>query len=370
MALLLVAIIVLASCVSPTAQPTTQPSNQPSVQPSVQPTTQPGVQSPTKPTPQAGTIQLSVAYYMAPMSWISTLVFIPWKNAVEQATNGRVNVTLYPSGSIATAADTYDATNTGLCDIGWGLPGFSPGRFPLTNFVGQPFLFPDVPTGSTVMYQMWQQSPEIQAEYKETHVLTLAACSYQLLMATKSPIHVPGDIKGKTIGTQTENQTKTMKAAGAVPVMLKMEDNYTSLSSKIVDGDMNDGGLLKDLKLADVAPYIMNMQVGNDAMYVVMNLNKWNSLPPDIQKIIGQDLGGLNLNQRMTAAKMQHVQMGLDYAKPLAKEIYVPTAAERDQWVAATKSVADQWIADMAAKGLPGQQIYNKAVGLSQQVSK
>ena len=57
----------------------------------------------------------------------------PWAKKVEEATKGKVKVTVYPANSLSKARERVDATIDGIHEIGWlALPHFS-GRFPLTE---------------------------------------------------------------------------------------------------------------------------------------------------------------------------------------------------------------------------------------------
>jgi len=90
-----------------------------------------------------------------------------------------------------------------------------------------------------------------------------------------------------------------------------------------------------------------------------MNLKTWNKLPEDIKKIVNQ----LNNEFPDVAIKMQ-AELHKKTTEALLKakcNIYSLSAGEVAKWKAVlVPAIYDDWIKDMASKGLPGKETLQK----------
>jgi TRAP-type C4-dicarboxylate transport system substrate-binding protein len=68
-------------------------------------------------------------------------VLVPWARTVEERSQGRLKVTIYPGGTLGKPADHWDMIKDGIADIGWGTHNYTAGRFPLTSVGDLPFIF-------------------------------------------------------------------------------------------------------------------------------------------------------------------------------------------------------------------------------------
>lgn len=98
----------------------------------------------------------------------------PWYEMVGEATKSRVEVIPYYGAVLNKAADGWTAAQTGITDIQWCMTGLFPGQFPLTEVGNLPLL--GIPKGETLSRALWrlyEEYPEIQAEYAPVKLLAL-----------------------------------------------------------------------------------------------------------------------------------------------------------------------------------------------------
>ena len=111
-------------------------------------------------------------------------------------------------------------------------------------------------------------------------------------------------------------------------------------------------------RLFDVVKYSINAGITATPMAVAMNKKTWNSLPPDVKKILD--------NMKMRYAFECSTKYDADVKKALAlgkskgKVIYPLPAAELAKWEKKLAPVYDRWKTDMKAKGLPGDEVLGK----------
>ena len=90
-----------------------------------------------------------------------------------------------------------------------------------------------------------------------------------------------------------------------MPMPIEMVDLYEALRRGVVDGNYGPLEQLKGFKIGEVEKYVTaSWKVGSVfSFYLVMNKNKWNSLPPDVQKTITEYRQGV---PRPLAGGMEH----------------------------------------------------------------
>jgi len=90
-------------------------------------------------------------------------------------------------------------------------------------------------------------------------------------------------------------------------------------------------------------------------MFVVMNKNKWNSLPPDIQKIIEQINEEYIDKQGKTWDEVDKV--GRDYTLARGNKIISLSPDENRRWEKTVKPILEEYKKNMKDKGLPGEEV-------------
>jgi TRAP-type C4-dicarboxylate transport system substrate-binding protein len=127
---------------------------------------------------------------------------------------------------------------------------------------------------------------------------------------------------------------------------------------------------MRGFKTANVTYYhTTNANLFSNAFCVVMNKNKWQKLPADIQKAIEEASG-------MKAAKMfgqlfdKITGPDKKFMKEKGDTFTTISAEEKERWQNAIKGIRDKWVTDMEAKGMPSGKILNEMISLSQKYSK
>ena len=178
----------------------------------------------------------------------------------------------------------YDGVEKGISDIGMSVLGYTRGKFPLTEVIDLPLGFRSGAAATKLVNAFYKKfKPK---EFDGVKVMFLHAHGPGLLH-TKKPVTKLEDLKGMKIRC-TGLATKIVTALGGTPVAMPMGETYDALSSGVVDGSMAPQESLKSWKWGEVVKYTTEYYGASysTGIFVVMNKDKWNSLPPDIQKII------------------------------------------------------------------------------------
>jgi TRAP-type C4-dicarboxylate transport system substrate-binding protein len=313
---------------------------------------------------EAETIKLSYANF-PPAPTFPCVQMERWKTEIEKRTDGKVTINTYPGGTLLDAKAMFDGVIAGQADIGNLCMAYQPGRFIVTNATSLPLGIPNARVGSLVLLDLWQKyQPE---EFAKVKVLTMFTCAPADIYA-KVPVRNLEDLKGLQLRA-SGGVAQVLKELGATPVGMPQSEAPEALQKGVVKGAASSLETLKDFKYAEMCKYVT---IFNGPIYpfaVVMNMDKWNSLPADVKKA----MDGLSVEQaEWTGNYMDnHVKESVDWSiKTQGVEIINLSAEETAKWNAKLQPLTDQWIADADSKGLPGEEIVKDLRLLIQKYSK
>ncbi len=300
-------------------------------------------------------ITLSFATFFPPSHFMCTKVIPQYIKEVEKATNGRVKIVVYPAGTLLKAPETYDGVVAGTADIGNSVPAYTRGRFPVL----EGFELPGIYFGScaaTTMVATDGVKKFQPKELQDTKPLIIFSVGPGSLYSKKE-VKSLDDVKGMRIRA-TGLTAKSIKALGAIPVAMPMPEVYEALSKGVIDGTIAPPEVLKGWKQAEVTDYITILPpVYNSLQYFVMNKDKWNSLPKDIQEAINKVNEGFALKTGLIwDSEMK--ENGIDYGiKEHGMKLNRLSEADNAKAMALMQPILDDYVARMNKKGLPGQEI-------------
>jgi TRAP-type transport system periplasmic protein len=298
-------------------------------------------------------IKLTYSNFFPPKH-IQSILGQKWCDEVEKQTGGQVVVEYYPGQTLTKSKQVYDGVVTGLSDVGMCLFAYTRGRFPVMEAV-------DLPIGYTSGVQATKVVNEVYNEFNpkelsDTQVMYLHAHGAGLLHTTGKAVRTMDDFKGmKLRGHGTS--ALVLKALGGTPVSLPMPELYQSLQKGIVRGALYPIEVNKGWRMAEVVDYLtMSTSIAyTSSFFVVMNKDKWNSIPADLQKIISQ------INQewipRHGKAWDESDKVGLDAFKSLGNEVIKLSDDESEKWKTAIAPVLDNYIDKMNKKEFDGSKI-------------
>lgn len=287
-----------------------------------------------------------------------------WAEAVEEATNGLVQVEVYPGESLLDSDDIYEGVISGLADVGHSVVGYNMGRFPL---LGALYLG-GIPYESSVVssYVARDIVEEFApAELDDTEIMFVYGLGPGDILSNK-PVKTLEDLQGMEIRVNGE-QVRAFELLGATPIELPMPNTYESLSRGVVEAAVGPIEVLEGWNLADVVDYITKVPfVYNNVHYITMNKEVWESLPDEIQEEIEA------INEQMfeeTAAPLIDSinESALEYIEAeFDHEIFELTEEEQEKWLGELEPLKEDYIKKLDDEGLPGEEIINRIEELAE----
>jgi TRAP-type C4-dicarboxylate transport system substrate-binding protein len=282
-----------------------------------------------------------------------------WAKEVEKRTGGKVKVQTFPGGTLLPAKNILDGVISGLADVGNFAMSYQPGRFPVSEAVDLPLGFTSAKVASLTLYDLVEKyRPK---EFEKVKILTLFTCPPTNFM-TKTPVKSLKDLKGmelRVAGTSAE----VVKRLGGSPVAMPQSETPEAIQKGVVKGMVSSLEILQDFKFAAYTPYatIANLPVVTFA--VVMNQEKWNSLPPDVKKVLDE----MRREQAIWTGTYvdNHVTEALAWSKKTYDhQVLTLPAGDSESVKSLLKPMVDDYIQRVTAQGLPGSQIVADALAL------
>jgi len=223
----------------------------------------------------------------AAASWPAQYLTPPLIKWVKQATNGRLQITRYEPGALASVGDTFDALKRGAFDIAFLYPGFYVGAMPEANIdQGVPWGWTDArsQTLSLFKFGFYDLMRKVYAKHN-LHYFVSFPFGDIYHIGTVKPVTKLSDLKGmkiRAVGIYAEY----IKALGAIPVNLPYDELYMALKLGTIDGYYASAGGLVSNKLGEVIHHFLLPTTSSINCIWAVNMDSWNALPKDIRDML------------------------------------------------------------------------------------
>lgn len=308
--------------------------------------------------------ELKISHFM-PTKHAQHKVLEDWAKKMESLTGGDLKVTIFPGGALGKPPHQYDNAVKGITDIAFGLQSYTPGRFPLTSVMELPFLISKGETGALVLWKLYEKY--LHSEYSDSKILWVFMHGPGQVFTTKKEVRTLDDLKGLKLRSPGPVMSEVIQKLGAVPVTMPITEVYTGLERGTVDGVCGPWEIMAPFRLYEQCTYAAEADIYSMTFFVTMNKAKYESLPPDIKKVLDANIGeamsstaGKAYDEADAPAKKLSMDKGM--------KVYRLPEAEREKWKSVAMPVGDEWVEKMNAKGMPGSEVLEYAVELLGQI--
>jgi TRAP-type C4-dicarboxylate transport system substrate-binding protein len=294
-------------------------------------------------------IKLSYSIFFPP-THVQCIAATNWANEIRTRTGGRVQIAIYPAGSLTKADQCYEGVTKGISDLGMSCFAYTRGRFPLIEGLDLPVGYPDGRTATRIADAMVRKYQP--AELADVKVLYVHAHGPGVL-ASKKPVRALADFKGLKVRA-TGLSSKIVESLGGTPVAMSQPETYEALAKGVVDATLCPIETLKGWKQGETIEYVVNSTaIGyTTAMFVVMNKDKWAKLPADVQKVFEEV--SADWVAKHGEAWDDADKAGREFVTQLKRQFIQLPAGEEQQWNTAVKPMLDAFVTGAKAKNLPG----------------
>ena len=226
--------------------------------------------------------------------------------AIKAETQGRFELQIYPSSQLGSDTDTLSQLRSG------GVEFFTMSGLILSILVpaaainGIGFAFPNYDT-------VWKAMDGdlgtfIRAEIAKANILAMDKIwdnGFRQITSSSHPIATPEDLHGFKIRVPVSPLwTSMFKAFDASPASINFNEVYSSLQTKIVEGQENPLTLIENSKFYEVQKYCSITNHMWDGFWFLANRRAWERLPPDVRTIVAKHINAAALKERIDLAAL------------------------------------------------------------------
>lgn len=318
-------------------------------------------------------ITLKFHTFMGPQSNVWLAMHKPWMDKVTKDSDGRIKFEGYPAMQLGgTPVQLYDQVKDGVVDVVWTLPGNTAGRFPRIEVFELPFMMTNAEATSKAFWE-YVQTVAVD-EFKDTQLLALQVHGPGVIHTVNKPVKSIDDMRGLKLRAPTRQVTKLLSVLGATPVGMPLPQIPDALSKGTINGCVIPWEVVPSVKVHELTKYHAEFDPAGGSLYttaflMAMNKAKYNSLPPDLKKVIDNNAG------MATSAQFGKIQQGNDVpgrksASDRGNAIYSISANEAQDFRRKARTVEVEWVEDMNKKGFDGKKLLESARGLIEKHTK
>lgn len=310
-------------------------------------------------------VTLKLHQFLPAQANVPKLILDPWADGVEEASGGRIKIERYPSMQLGgTPPELMDQAIDGVADIVWTVVGYTPGRFPSTEVFELPFMMTNARAASRAYWEMFEEHMK-DTEFKDVKILGTWVHGPGMFH-TADPVETPADLEGMKIRGGARSVNSLLTKFGATPVGMPVPAVPEALSKGVIDGTTIPWEVTAALKVPELVTN--HTEFTGKALYTLtfvlaMNKDKYDSLPDDLKQAIDGQSGvdfsvfaGGTMEDADTPAR--------DAALDLGNNVVTLDAAATAEWRELSQPIYDEWVADMATKGIDGQALIDQAIAL------
>ncbi len=272
--------------------------------------------SPAAPAEEAEEVEPIVLRYAATYTELhpQAIADIAWMEKIEKETGGRVKFEPYWGGALMSMDQAYVELSKGVADVAEVSAAYVKEGFEIEKAMRLLFYnVTDPEIARRIYHEIRAKFPEIDEEFKDVKTMTHCPTSPYQLITTKKAVRTVDDFKGLMLKVSGEYANLGV-ALGADAATVPMSETYVALQKGTVDGAMVPLECLKSYAFGEVIGYVtmLNMAVG-PTPHRVMNLDTWNSLPADIQKVFDDNMEWYG--RKVTEELLKYDEEGAAFAR-------------------------------------------------------
>lgn len=322
-------------------------------------------------SPARSAERLLVNCFWPPQHAVCQRILPTWGKWVEEATKGRVKISIPPK-SLAAPPEQWAAVENGIADVAAQFNGFVANRVWGPTVAMQPFIAtPDAPAMSQALWETHQKY--FPNEYKGVKALSMWVITpADLWSQTDTPVNSIADLKSRKIWALPGTNANIMKAIGAGVVSGPAVQMNEIVSRGVVDAYVGvSPASVRDFRLI---PYTKSMTQFDRRIYstsfsFVISEKKWNSLSKEDQAAI-ESVSGAKFGRMAAAYWIESDNSAVVELNKAGVKVVKADPAFEAELIKIGDRLTKTWIDTANKRGLDGQAAYDFYVKRVKELSK
>jgi TRAP-type C4-dicarboxylate transport system substrate-binding protein len=204
---------------------------------------------------------------------------------LDEMSEGRLKIEVYPSGSIGGFGTALDAMQDGVADMAYDMFALYSGVYPYVELLETPGWLVESSGDSTALIQEYMETfkDEATKDMKIIGVVSTGAMG----VSSKKPLRTIEDFDGFPLRV-TGAFVNFYDDMGCTPTVLSSSDIYESIKLNVIDGAMISDWVIKGFNLQEITDYFTYMRTCSGTNVFAMNQDFYESLPADLQTVVDE----------------------------------------------------------------------------------
>ena len=306
-------------------------------------------------------IKLVASTYLTPSYKDVYPSFPQFVDYVNEHGKGKVQVEFYDSGKLLGADQALPGLMSGTADIITHTDSYISGTYPILGILEMPGVykdFNDYRNKTAIGSPLYELVNKDLAQHNL--IMLVDGPATEEYLWTMKPVHSPADLKGMKIRGAGRIENQYLAGMGAATTSISSAETYEALQRGMIDGMSSYVGTIPDRSLQDVVKYATKVEMGHYGVDMFMKLDKWKSLPRDVQEILMAAGKQFETSIAELQLKVQNDEQWPALTKAGVQAIE-PNADQLQEFQAAARPVQEWW-----QKQLPGD-LGQQALDLAKQ---
>jgi len=288
-------------------------------------------------------VQLKYAYPGAPQALIYTQAMVPWTEEVKAASDGTLEIKLFPGMALATPQNVLDRIQNGVADMGYMLVGQFADQFRRSTVAMMPYESRNPQEAALANWRLYEKGL-FADEFARVMPLAMPVFT-NMSVHSRKPIHTMADLKGVKVASMSRTMSEVIDKLGGTPITMPPADFYSSLQRGTVDAAGIGWPGIAPFKLNEVTTYHIQTSLTGEGAHQIMSRDSYAKLPDKAKRTIDK-LGGLHYSKMYADAIAAMDKQGIDMTNAVPGQTIVNLdPAEEARWKARAEAVVNEWAA-------------------------
>jgi TRAP-type C4-dicarboxylate transport system substrate-binding protein len=295
-------------------------------------------------------------------------IFNPFFAEIEQRTNGGIKIEQHWNGELAGFFESYGTCADGIVDITQSQVQMYPNLFPMEDITTLPSCDVQCWGRAQQWQELYDKTPKLQEAYANSNTKLLFKTSTYpnyAMMRTGAAIRSFADFKGKKFLTTGKYDSLKWEALGMVPLSMMPDETFMNVQTGVCDGVYFSIPALWDFGMTEIIKSMTATNFAGGVFSCVMNLDTWNSLPAEYQKIIMEAAAKVPALEDAQQWRL-HDEYKVKAINEFGIEHIELSQADLAKITDSLIPIREMWVGEMEAAGLPGQQLLDDMLRLEQ----
>jgi len=293
----------------------------------------------------------------------------PFVEAIERDSEGRIKIELGQLNQFGRPAELLPKVEKGELDLASTVQGYHPGRFPRSEVMELPLIFPNAVAGTDAMWKLFEEGL-IAEDYKHLKVLSLYVLPPYSVFFADHKVESPRDLRGVSVRAPSRIIGEALDRLGMVPLGLP----FNVAGEYVAQGSLEAVNLtwdtLSTTKVTASTMLFHHVKQGLDlrfaapALMVVMNKQRYEAMPADLRAILDKH-SGQSLSRAMAEVRDDiDIEARDTFKADKAKQVFELSQPQRKEVADRVEPVIARWVDQSKERGFDGRALLDRARAL------